>query len=89
MNDDGQILVAMDNDMLQLSDNLFEDALKDDSRNSKAITNLKKQIETKSSGGGIFYLKEKYYYLDENPNIEILWNNTDFGVGGKNQYENK
>lgn len=62
MNDDGQILVAMDNDMLQLSDNLFEDALKDDSRNSKAITNLKKQIETKSSGGGIFYLKEKYYY---------------------------
>lgn len=35
------------------------------------------------------WFREKYYYLDENPNIEVLWNNTDFGVGGENQYENK
>ncbi len=24
---------------------------------------------------------EKYKFLDENPNIEVLYNNTDFGVG--------
>ena len=35
------------------------------------------------------WFRKKYYYLDENPNIEILWNNTDFGVGGENQNENK
>ncbi len=27
------------------------------------------------------YFREKYSYLEENENIEILWNNTDFGVG--------
>ena len=30
----------------------------------------------------IQWFKEKYSYLEKNPNIEILWNNTDFGVGG-------
>ncbi len=30
----------------------------------------------------IEWFREKYGYLEENPNIEILWNNTDFGVGG-------
>lgn len=30
------------------------------------------------------WFREKYYYLEENENIEILWNNTDFGVGGEN-----
>lgn len=30
------------------------------------------------------WFKEKYYYLESNENIEILWNNTDFGVGGEN-----
>jgi uncharacterized Fe-S cluster-containing MiaB family protein len=27
------------------------------------------------------WFKSNYYYLEDNPNIEILWNNTDFGVG--------
>ncbi len=27
------------------------------------------------------WFKRKYSYLDDNPNIEILYNNTDFGVG--------
>lgn len=27
------------------------------------------------------WFKDKYSFLDENPNIEILYNNTDFGVG--------
>lgn len=30
----------------------------------------------------IKWFRENYYHLEENPNIEILWNNTDFGVGG-------
>ena len=29
----------------------------------------------------ITWFKANYSYLDEKPNIEILWNNTDFGVG--------
>lgn len=29
----------------------------------------------------IKYFKDNYSYLDEQDNIEILWNNTDFGVG--------
>ena len=30
----------------------------------------------------IQWFKENYAYLEEYDNIEILWNNTDFGVGG-------
>lgn len=30
----------------------------------------------------IKWFKDKYYYLDDYENIEVLWNNTDFGVGG-------
>ncbi|WP_407702346.1 radical SAM protein [Tepidimicrobium xylanilyticum] len=30
----------------------------------------------------IQWFKENYSYLEEYDNIEILWNNTDFGVGG-------
>lgn len=29
----------------------------------------------------INWFKDEYSYLEENDNIEILWNNTDFGVG--------
>lgn len=29
----------------------------------------------------VSWFKEKYGYLDENPGIEVLYNNTDFGVG--------
>lgn len=31
----------------------------------------------------INWFREKYYYLEDNENIEVLWNNTDFGVGGE------
>lgn len=31
----------------------------------------------------IKWFKENYSYLEENPSVEILWNNTDFGVGGE------
>lgn len=30
----------------------------------------------------IKWFKDKYYYLDDYENIEVLWNNTDLGVGG-------
>lgn len=29
------------------------------------------------------YFRDKYFYMDDMENIEILWNNTDFGVGGE------
>lgn len=28
------------------------------------------------------WFREKYLYLEQYPNIDVLWNNTDFGVGG-------
>ena len=59
---DGQILVAMGNDILQLSENIFTDILGTDQRNEKAIAKLKKQMETDTSDGGTFYLTEKNYY---------------------------
>ena len=29
------------------------------------------------------WFREKYSHLENQPNIEVLWNNTDFGVGGE------
>ncbi|MEG0325049.1 MAG: radical SAM protein [Cellulosilyticaceae bacterium] len=37
----------------------------------------------KRDEGLIDWFKEKYYHLEKNENIEILWDNTDFGVGGE------
>lgn len=34
----------------------------------------------------IEWFKEEYSYLENKENIEILWNNTDFGVGDKDEY---
>ena len=31
----------------------------------------------------IDYFRDQYSYMDDMENIEILWNNTDFGVGGE------
>lgn len=59
---DGQILVAMGNDILQLSQNMFTDVLGTDPRNQKAIAALQKQMQENTSGGGTFYLAEKNYY---------------------------
>ena len=58
---DGQILVAMGSDILQLSENLFTDILGTDQRNTDAITKLKKQMAEGTSDGGIFYLNQKNY----------------------------
>jgi len=33
----------------------------------------------------ISWFEKEYAYLEENPNIEVLWHNTDFGVGGDNE----
>lgn len=62
INSDGQILVAMKNDILQLSENLFTDVLGADQRNTNAIANLQTQMKENISGGGTFYLEGKNYY---------------------------
>lgn len=31
------------------------------------------------------WFEKEYAYLEENPQIEVLWHNTDFGVGGENE----
>lgn len=31
------------------------------------------------------WFKEAYAYLEDKPEIEVLWHNTDFGVGGENE----
>lgn len=62
INSDGQILVAMGNDTLQMSENLFTDVLGTDSRNTEAIAELKNQMKNNASDGGVFYLSEKHYY---------------------------
>lgn len=35
----------------------------------------------------IKWFKNKYSYLESNEKIEILWNNTDFGVGGEENHD--
>lgn len=62
INSDGQILVAMGNDILQLSENMFTDVLGTDQRNTEAIAALQKQMKDGTSSGGTFYLAEKNYY---------------------------
>ena len=62
INSDGQILVAMGNDILQLSENIFTDVLGVDQRNTEAVAKLQKQMAESTSDGGTFYLTEKNYY---------------------------
>lgn len=31
------------------------------------------------------WFRKEYAYLEEHPNIDVLWNNTDFGVGGEEE----
>lgn len=62
INSDGQILVAMGSDILQMSENLFTDVLGTDKRNTEAVANMQKQMKNNASDGGVFYLAEKNYY---------------------------
>ena len=62
INSDGEIMIAMGSDILQMSENLFTDLLAPDERNEEAIARLQKQMEGKTSGGGTFFLSEKNYY---------------------------
>ncbi|MCH4888478.1 radical SAM protein [Acidaminobacter sp. JC074] len=41
--------------------------------------------DVKSDPDLIRWFEENYAYLEENPQIEVLWHNTDFGVGGENE----
>ena len=62
INSEGQILIAMGNETLQLSENIFTDVLSKDSRNQQVIVKLQEQMKTNTSGGGTLYLTEKNYY---------------------------
>lgn len=33
----------------------------------------------------ISWFEDKYLYLEQDPHVEVLWHNTDFGVGGENE----
>lgn len=61
-NEDGQVMVTVENDLFQLSDNIFTDVLEKDLRNADIVESIQKQIENKTSAGGIFYLEEENYY---------------------------
>jgi len=41
--------------------------------------------EIKSDPQLIEWFEQEYAYLEKNPQIEVLWHNTDFGVGGENE----
>ena len=43
---------------------------------------IENSTDIKSDENLIAWFKNKYSYLEKNNNIEILWDNTDFGVGG-------
>ncbi|MFA9398634.1 MAG: radical SAM protein [Clostridiaceae bacterium] len=43
---------------------------------------IENSTEIKRDDDLIKWFRANYYYLEKNNNIEILWNNTDFGVGG-------
>lgn len=41
--------------------------------------------EIQSDPDLIKWFETEYAYLEENPSIEVLWHNTDFGVGGDDE----
>ena len=61
-NSEGNIMIAMGNDTLQLSQNIITDVLSSDSRNALSINALRRQIRARQSGFGTIYLDEKSYY---------------------------
>lgn len=61
INEKGEIVVAMGNNELNLSDNLFTDILNSDSDNAEFVEELQGRIERKESTHGIVNLSEKDY----------------------------
>lgn len=61
-NNDGEIMVAMGNDILHLSENIFSDVLGQDSRNEHAVEALKQKMSENQSHGGNVYLDDETYY---------------------------
>lgn len=62
VNEDGQILAALGNDKLQLTQNIFVDVLSKEQRNKETIEKLQEQMQQRTAGGGTLYLSEKNYY---------------------------
>lgn len=59
---DGQIVVAMGSDIVQMSQNFFGDVLGADERNAETIKKLKKNMVDDTQCGGVFYADDKCYY---------------------------
>lgn len=62
VNEDGQILAALGNEELQLTQNLFSDVLAIEERNAETIEKLQEQMKQNRAWGGTLYLSEKNYY---------------------------
>lgn len=76
INEDGQIMVAMGSDILQLSENIFTDILSRDSRNDETIEQLQEYMSNMTSGGGQLYRSGcKYYYCTpvELMQGDVIW----------------
>lgn len=62
INEDGEIMSAMQTDGFELSHNIIDELISIDVRNEQLTGNLKKLMEQKEEGSGSFYLSEKSYY---------------------------
>lgn len=62
VNENGEIVSAFGNKELRLSQNLFEDVISTDARNTEIAETMRKHMELKEGSGGILYLSEKNYY---------------------------
>lgn len=76
INENGEIMAALDGAELKMSSNIFTDVLADNTQNTKAIENLQQQIEQKAEGSGTLYLTEKSFYYCipvELMNGDVTW----------------
>ena len=62
INEEGQIMVAMGSDILQLSENIFTDILGRDSRNDETIEQLQEYMSNMTAGGGELCRSDCNYY---------------------------
>lgn len=63
INEAGEIMVAMGNDQLELSQNLFGDVLGRDQRNTEVIKQICDNLAQGESTQGTMYLKEEDYFF--------------------------
>lgn len=62
ISEDGEIMAQVGEDKFKLSQNIFDDVLKEDERNEEVIVQLQEILEQEKEGSGVLYLAEKSYY---------------------------